>query len=87
MNSFVSKILEMLSAIGVDVPRDEHINAEIDNAAHDHSRVVIELSEAVVKRSRSNGMLRESIRIAKERTNSLADFELRKIRHREQHRD
>lgn len=86
--TFVSKILAALGAIGVDLPlRDDHINAEIDNAAHDHSKAIDDLSDAVVKRSKSNGVLRESIRIAKESTNSFVDFELLTIRRREQHRD
>lgn len=55
--------------------RDDFINAQIEDKAREHSDIVGALHAAFFRRRLSNDALRESIRIAKERTNSFEDFE------------
>jgi hypothetical protein len=63
--------------------RDETINESIEANADEHSRLVGALHLALKRRLETNGALRESIRIAKRRTTSFADFERMTI-HREE---
>lgn len=85
MNGLLERVLVKM---GFREPtRDDIINAQIEDKARDHANLVGLLHTALAKRSKSNGALRESIRIAKERTNSFADFERMTIRREELHRD
>jgi hypothetical protein len=80
--SFMERIMRRFHWIPKET-RDDTINASIEEKALDHSNLVGELHEALKRRSQSNGVLRESIRIAKHRTNSFADFERMAIRREE----
>jgi len=64
-------------------PRDDDINQSIEEKAEEHSHLVGLLHEALSRRTQSNGTLRNSIQIAKHRTNSFADFERMTIRREE----
>lgn len=64
-------------------PRDEDINEVIEKKAEEHSRLVDRLHEALSRRAQSNGALRDSIQIARNRTNSFAEFERMAIRREE----
>jgi hypothetical protein len=63
--------------------RDDMINASIENRAREHSDLVGALHKALKRRTETNEALRRSIRIAKHRTNSFADFERMAIRREE----
>ena len=54
---------------------DDLINAQIEDKQRDHETVTARLHEAFGKRLATNEALRESIKIAKERTNSFEAFE------------
>jgi hypothetical protein len=63
--------------------RDEYLNAETDDMAHDVGKIVERVQRSIARRSRGNEALRRSIQIAKSRTNSFADFERMAIRREE----
>jgi hypothetical protein len=65
------------------IDKDDMINASIEDNARSYSDVVEKLQASLFRRIRSNGHLRESIRLAKQRTNSFADFERLAIGRRE----
>lgn len=54
---------------------DELINASIEDKARDNEKVIEGLQGALFRRIAANANLRESIRIAKHRTNSFEAFE------------
>ena len=54
---------------------DDRINASTEDAARVHETAVSRLHEATQERKQSNAALRHSISVAKQRTNSFADFE------------
>ena len=54
---------------------DDRINASTEDAARVHESAVSRLHEATQRRVKGNEALRQSIRLAKQRTNSFADFE------------
>jgi hypothetical protein len=56
---------------------DDVINASTEDAARDHSSIVEQLHESIKKRVQGNEALRQSIFVAKQRTNSFAEFEQR----------
>lgn len=86
MTPLTEIIRRAAAVLGFNEPtRDDVINAQIEDKARDHASLVRALHEAFQKRSKSNGALRESIRIAKERTNSFSDFERLMAMHREEH--
>jgi hypothetical protein len=64
-------------------PRDEDINASIDEHAQTHSHLIGALHDAFKRRTKSNEALKKSIRIANTRTTSFADFERMAIRREE----
>jgi hypothetical protein len=61
---------------------DDRINASTEDAARTHETAVSKLHEAAQDRKQSNEALRQSIHVAKKRTNSFADFELQVRRDR-----
>ena len=54
---------------------DDRINASTEDAARVHETAVSRLHNATQERKQSNNALRHSINVAKQRTNSFADFE------------
>lgn len=68
---------EILKRFGVlaKYSEDDRINASTEEAARVHGSAVTALHEATEKRRRGNEALRQSIETAKQRTNSLAEFE------------
>jgi hypothetical protein len=54
---------------------DEVINASIEDKLRDNEKIVVRLKESVGRRISSNQHLRETIKIAKRRTDSFEVFE------------
>lgn len=75
-------VWQMLERMGLYHPftADDVINAEQDNAIHEHRQVVQQVSEAVERRKKSNSELRKSIQEAKRSIAlmgaALEDFEV-----------
>lgn len=80
--SFMERLMRRFHWVPKET-RDEEVNASIEEKAQEHSHLIGALHAALSRRSVSNGALRESIRIAKHRTNSFADFERMAIRREE----
>jgi hypothetical protein len=54
---------------------DDLINASIEDKARDNEKIIERLQGALYRRIATNATLRESIKIAKRRTNSFEAFE------------
>jgi hypothetical protein len=74
MIQIVERLLKRLGLVR-PFTDDEVINAEIEDKAREHETLIGRLDLAFMRRSVSNAHLRESLRIAKRRTNSFAEFE------------
>lgn len=55
--------------------KDDVLNATIENKARDNEKVIERLQTSLSRRSLINDRLRQSIKIAKRRTNSFEQFE------------
>lgn len=81
----IEYIERLLRRIGVLPPfdKDDVLNALIDDKKRDTRIVMEKLEGSFARRHETNAYLRESIKIAKHRTNSFADFERLARGHRE----
>lgn len=75
--TMIERIENLFRRWGLIAPfdSDDVINAEIEDAARDQQRVIERLQHSLSNRTAINAKLRESIRIAKKRTNSFEQFE------------
>lgn len=81
----IQRVERFLRRIGVLPPfdKDDVLNASIDDKQRDTRLVIEKLEGSMARRHETNAHLRESIKIAKRRTNSFADFERLARGHRE----
>jgi hypothetical protein len=84
MTSLINRVLRKLHVINPLFDEDDMINASIEDKAKEHESVVRRLATTLSRREILNGELRESIKLAREATNSFADFERLTIRRKEQ---
>lgn len=73
----IQQIERLLQRWGIIRPYsdDDMINASIEDKARDNEKIIERLQGALYRRLATNEHLRESIRIAKHRTNSFEAFE------------
>lgn len=74
MIQLIERLLQRLGLID-PFDKDDVINATIDNAARDSDKAIEGIRATLEKRFATNHKLRESIQIAKRRTNSFEQFE------------
>jgi len=82
---WMDKILKKLGFMP-KFTEDDIINASTEDAARVHETAVSRLHEATQRRMKGNDALRQSLIIAKIRTNSFEDFE-RQVQQREPKRN
>lgn len=70
----IEQILKKLHLIS-QFSKDDMINASIEDKFREHKSLVERLQKTLHRRLVSNEHLRESIRIARDKTNSFAEFE------------
>jgi hypothetical protein len=83
MKGLLMNILQALGLVDDYATRDEIINAQIEDEARNHEKLIGQLRGAIDRRVVTNDELRHAIRIAKHRTSSFADFERMSIRREE----
>lgn len=73
----IQQIEDLLRRWGILPPfdKDDVLNASIENKARDNEKVIERLHGSLSKRFEINEKLRETIKIAKRRTNSFEQFE------------
>jgi hypothetical protein len=63
--------------------RDDYINAQNEEAVRSYEKATVALRNAIAQHTRGSNALRHSIRVARSRTNSFADFERMAVRKEE----
>lgn len=73
----IQQIEDLLRRWGILPPfdKDDVLNASIEDRARDNEKVIERLHHSLSKRFEVNDRLRQSIKIAKRRTNSFEQFE------------
>ena len=80
MPTLLNRILRKLHITPTRFDENDMINASIEDQSRDHANLLEKLQGTLSRRLAVSNELRESIRIARERTNSFADFEKLTIR-------
>ena len=76
INELAERILKAIGLVR-HYSDDDVLNASTEDAARAHSSAVESLHASIQKRVQGNEALRQSIMIAKDRTNSFGEFESR----------
>lgn len=87
MTSLLKRVLQTLHMMPPPFDENDVMNAEMEDKERVHSSLVRDLTRVLTRREALNDHLRESIKIAREQTNSFADFERLTGRRREQGND
>jgi hypothetical protein len=84
MTTLLNRVLRKLHILSQPFDEDDMINASIEDKERHHRSLVGQLASTLIRRESLNDELRESIKIAREQTNSFADFETLTIRRKDQ---
>lgn len=82
--TLLNRVLRKLHVIPPTFDEDDLINASIEDKAREHHSLVRQLTTTLSRHTKLNNELRASIKMAREATNSFADFERLTIRRKEQ---
>lgn len=87
MTSLLKRVLQSLHIAPAPFDENDMMNAETEDKQREHSSLVRDWTRVLTRREQLNDRLRESIKIAREQTNSFADFERLTGRRRDQEND